>query len=345
MGLDLQAVVHAFLPKGEIIQTTPINGGLINDSYRVSLRKKEGVQNYFLQRLNTKVFPNTQLVMDNISLTADHLLANGYPYAILSPMRTSQNETLFVYGESVFRMFPFIDGQSHINPPSEEYIYQAGFAFGSLIKQLSTMDVSSIGVVIPDFHSPRARWNQYMQALEADQLNRTSACRPFVEKVNLKQGTFKQMAELLDALPTRIVHNDAKLTNILFQKGSSDVSAIVDWDTIMPGSVITDFGDLARTLCATADEEEVDFEKVSFHNPSLLSLKAGFVNGLDGLLTPLELASLSKGVSYIILEQCIRFLTDHLNGDQYYSTAYENQNLARARNQWALYSSFSKLMA
>ncbi len=44
----------------------------------------------------------------------------------------------------------------------------------------------------------------------------------------------------------------------------------------------------------------------------------------------------------ITLEQAMRFMTDYLNGDVYYKTAYPEHNLVRARNQIALLQEIQK---
>ena len=35
--------------------------------------------------------------------------------------------------------------------------------------------------------------------------------------------------------------------------------------------------------------------------------------------------------------QCVRFITDYINGDTYYKIQYPDHNLVRARNQLAFY--------
>ena len=40
----------------------------------------------------------------------------------------------------------------------------------------------------------------------------------------------------------------------------------------------------------------------------------------------------------------MRFLTDYLNGDTYFKTAYPEHNLVRARNQFALVADMERKM-
>lgn len=55
-----------------------------------------------------------------------------------------------------------------------------------------------------------------------------------------------------------------------------------------------------------------------------------------------EKENLFFGGLAITFMQAVRFLTDYLNGDIYYKISYEDQNLTRAKNQWAMYKSLGQ---
>jgi hypothetical protein len=75
-------------------------------------------------------------------------------------------------------------------------------------------------------------------------------------------------------LPMRITHNDTKFNNILFDETEHAMS-IVDLDTVMPGSILFDFGDAIRTGANTAIEDEKDLSKVDINLSDLRSLHTG----------------------------------------------------------------------
>lgn len=54
------------------------------------------------------------------------------------------------------------------------------------------------------------------------------------------------------------------------------------------------------------------------------------------VLTAAEVESLPWGAKLMTLECGIRFLTDYLQGDVYFKTAYPEHNLVRARTQFRL---------
>jgi hypothetical protein len=51
--------------------------------------------------------------------------------------------------------------------------------------------------------------------------------------------------------------SDTKISNVLFDTDSGGALCVVDLDTVMPGSVVFDFGDMARSICSTCPEDGV----------------------------------------------------------------------------------------
>jgi hypothetical protein len=151
-----------------------------------------------------------------------------------------------------------------------------------------------------------------------------------VERSDLAQGLAR-----LD-LPERVVHNDAKLDNVLLDAGSGEHRCVVDLDTVMPGTVLHDFGDMMRTMCCTAGEEETDLDQVEADPGLLAAVAHGWLEEADPVLEPVERLNLLPAGLIITFEQAVRFLTDHLQGDVYYRTLRPGQNLDRARNQLQL---------
>ncbi len=83
-------------------------------------------------------------------------------------------------------------------------------------------------------------------------------------------------------------------------------------------------------------EDEKDLSKVYVDLEFFEAFTKGFLEGTDGSLTKNEIKMLPMGAKVITLEQGIRFLTDYLDGDVYYKTSYEEQNLDRTRTQLKL---------
>ncbi|RMG88192.1 MAG: aminoglycoside phosphotransferase family protein, partial [Bacteroidetes bacterium] len=153
------------------------------------------------------------------------------------------------------------------------------------------------------------------------------------------QSLFTQIAQC--NLPRRVTHHDTKINNILFDQKTHKARAIIDLDTLMPGTVLSDFGDMVRTF-ANAAGEEGDPADVRLLRPVYEAIRAGFLSEMKDL-TATESAHLSDGAKWITLMQAMRFLTDFLSGDVYYKTRFEGQNLRRAQNQIALFNQIKLL--
>ena len=182
------------------------------------------------------------------------------------------------------------------------------------------------------------RFENLEKALKRDIKNRAITCRPEIAFALDRKQDCKVLVEQQEngTLPLRVTHNDTKLNNILFDAETGKGLCIIDLDTIMPGLAANDFGDSIRFGAATAEEDERDLDKMHF-DISLYELYVkGYLEATKDVLTPEEVESLPWGARLMTFECGIRFLTDYLEGDTYFKTAYPEHNLVRARTQFRL---------
>ncbi|MDQ4089492.1 MAG: phosphotransferase, partial [Actinomycetota bacterium] len=145
-------------------------------------------------------------------------------------------------------------------------------------------------------------------------------------------GVATTVAEARDAgvLPERTVHNDTKVENLLFDAATGAGVCLVDLDTVGPGTVLFDVGDLVRSGAVRAAEDG---------DPAALTVDAAIVDAVfegyagAGFLTPGEVDLLPLAGPLMALEAAARFLTDYLEGDVYFRVTDADHNLRRARNQ------------
>jgi hypothetical protein len=140
------------------------------------------------------------------------------------------------------------------------------------------------------------------------------------------------------AIPRRIAHNDAKITNVVVDESSDEVLCVVDLDLVMPGSALFDFGDMVRSMATTAAEDEPDTSKIDLRLDLYEGLARGFLRSTGDFLFAAERAHLFDAGVVITLEQAARFLSDYLCGDRYYQIVRPDQNLDRTRSQITLAS-------
>lgn len=329
----LFAIVKNFFPKAEKVRFSPLTSGHINDTFRVDFA--EG--NYILQRINIDVFPHPKAVVQNALEVARHLENKNYPERILTPILTNKNELLHQDKTgNYWRMNPFFKNTVTLEKPENiEQVYSAAAAFGNFSAYLKDLSADAIIDIIPNFHNADFRKKQFENALLNTDDNRKKAAE---KEIKFLQNNFPFLTEMSALnLPLRITHNDTKISNILFDNDRKTVVAVIDWDTIMPGTVLSDFGDCVRTFCTDAAEDEADLSKIFFREDYYNAVENGFLSTASKMLTDLEKSNLRRGAMRVILVQAMRFLTDYLEENIYYKTSYPTQNLDRAKNQFELF--------
>lgn len=331
-------LVRRFLSFDRWVGGAAFGNGNINDTYRIDI-EQNGVQRAFLlQRLNHHVFREPEQVMQNIRAVCAHLAGAGYPYAVAAPL-VARDGRLLQRGEegNYWRMFPFLANSFAPEGPADAGIARdAARAYGAFARALRDFPAENLAETIPGFHDTDRRWAYFMEILEKDPAGRVEKTRPEIDAVFAAKPLFDRISAMKKSgdLPLRVTHNDTKAGNVLFDVNTHKVLAVIDLDTVMPGTILSDFGDMARTFAP--DRQEDDPAKVVLRTDVLEALKEGFLQETGDFLTPPERENLLPGAAWITGEQALRFLTDWLAGDVYYKIKYREHNLVRTRNQLAL---------
>ncbi len=335
--VDLQEVLDAFNIENQVV---PYGNGHINDTYCSDPTK------YIIQRINTKVFKNPDELMENIeNVTAfikKKIIANGGDplRETLTVVKTTDGKNYYKYDDdNSYRVYRFIDETKTVEDDKTlDDLYNAGIGFGKFQEMLSDFPVEKLYETIKDFHNTPKRVEALKKAIDDDLAGRVSSVQPEIEFA-LKNAEFA--ATVVDAMasgdiPTRVTHNDTKINNILFDNKTGNAIAVIDLDTVMPGSMLYDFGDALRMGGSTAAEDETNLDTVHFDKECFEYFTKGYLQETRNVLTPMEIELLPFSVKLLTYECGIRFLTDYLNGDTYFKIHRENHNLDRARNQFKL---------
>jgi len=291
-----------------------------------------------LQRLNTNVFTDPVGVMENIQAVNGHLAGQKSDMQFVNFL-PADDGNLYVNGpRGFFRVMDFIDGVSYDEKPTCEILEKAAFAFGAFQKSLAAFPAARLHETIKQFHDTVKRVNDLHAAIAADKAGRRSAVSDVVDGYAALE---KYASVIVDGLkdgsvPMRVTHNDTKLNNLLFDKKSGEPLAVIDLDTIMPGSLLYDFGDALRFGGSSAAEDEKDLSAVYFCADRFEAFARGFIRALGADMTVREKELLPLSVLLMTFECGTRFLADYLNGDTYFRIAYPTHNLDRARNQLKL---------
>lgn len=342
----LKNVAEHFVIQGDIINIEHINKGYINRTYKVeTVSENNHIHQYILQRINTNVFPDVDALMSNFQLTTAHLFNNlkmpgKHKRGSVQTLRTTKDgKPYFEDTTGIWRMLTYFDNVYSLDiPENAEVFYYAGVSFGGFIKSMSSVDITKIKEVIPNFHNTSSRYRDLENAISRNPVNRVVDVANEINFVRARTDMFGKITEALESglIPTRICHNDCNLNNILFDEITHLPVAIIDLDTVMPSSPLYDFGDSMRIGTNTAKDDEKDLSKVSCDLKLYESYARGYLDACGDILTKEELELLPYASMIITVEDGIRFLMDHINGDTYYHIDYPGQNLDRARTQLKL---------
>ncbi len=342
--INLSEIMEKFATKSAI---APYGNGHINDTYCVEPTK------YILQRINTSIFTDPDALMENIESVTAFLgkkiaAAGGNPAReTLTVVKTKDGKNCYQYdSENVFRVYPFITGTKSIEGDKTlEDLYNAGKGFGKFQQMLSDYPADTLHETIKDFHHTPKRVEALKQAIAEDKAKRAASVQAEIQFA-LENAVFADTVIngiASGEIPLRVTHNDTKINNILFDETTGEAVAVIDLDTVMPGSMLYDFGDALRMGGSTAAEDETDLSIVHFDKACFESFAKGYLAETKDVLTPMEIALLPFSVKLLTYECGIRFLTDYLNGDTYFKIHREHHNLDRARNQFKLVAELNEM--
>lgn len=349
---ERKEIFSRFDTGAEALEIAPLGDGLINDTFIV--KTAGDAPDYVLQRLNTDIFTEPEVLERNIFAVCDAMRADLEKRGIspvrryLKFIRTKDGGGMFAEGPecSKWRLSEFITGSKTLKEVTPETAYLAGREFGRfqavagaepMYKGDAKLEVFK--EAIPDFHNMAFRMKQLRDAVAADPKGRLAGVRDLVDKI-MARGDEMCLAETLFAegkLPKRICHCDTKVNNMLFDATTGEVLCVIDLDTVMPSFILSDYGDFLRTGAATVPEDHPKFDEVGFDMEIFKSFTKGYLESAGKFLTDAEKELLPYGAALFPFMQCVRFLTDWLNGDTYYKIQYPEHNLVRSYSQWRLF--------
>lgn len=346
MNGNLAMVVERFQLPGVFVEALPYGDGHINDTYKVWMEVEGKKVPYLLQRINTRIFTDPAGLMNNIAKVTDHirkkiLTAGGNPdREVLQLIPTTSGEVFYKSPDgNCYRCYVFIqDAKTYNLVEDPKHMYYAGKAFGAFQKYLSDFPAHELAETIPNFHHTQKRYEAFCRALATDACKRADTARKEIDSVTAREGLANSLISLLESglVPLKVTHNDTKFNNVMLDDLTGEGICVVDLDTVMSGLALYDFGDAIRSGGNTAKEDEADLDLVALDLIMFEQYVMGFIEAAGPSLNEVEIDYLALSPLVMTLECGMRFLTDYLEGDHYFKTAYETHNLVRARNQLAL---------
>lgn len=345
----IERILEKFNIEGKLVDVKVNNSGNINNTYIATFEKEDGTsKKYLIQKINTTVFTEPYKLMKNIEGVTSYLkkqmIKEGdNSHQVLEVIKTKDNKSLCYIEDAgernYYRIYEFIENSiSYDCSTDPEIVYNTGRAFGNFQKLLRNYPMNRLTETIKDFHSTDKRYQKLIEDIKIDSEGRVMEVAPEIVFILMREDLYSLITEELgtDEVPYRVTHNDTKVNNVMMNQKTGDFLAVIDLDTVMPGSLLFDYGDGVRSTASSAKEDEKDLSKVNINLELFKAYTDGYLKEMAPYMTYEEVSLMGESIRIITLELAIRFLNDYINGDTYFKTSYEKHNLDRARNQLAL---------
>jgi hypothetical protein len=351
MENDLKDIFERFCAEGSFLTGELFGSGHIHDTFRITTAEKEK-DDYILQRLNNRIFKNIPELQENIERVTVHLQnklsaipGSDLKRECLRLIRSKEDKSWIKdkLGQ-YWRMYIFIsDHHSYNIVDTPDKAFEGGKAIGRFQAMLADLPGKPLHETIPFFHNIEKRLEAFHRVIKADPAGRVKNIETEISSILRRADDMKIILRLgrEGKIPLRITHNDTKFNNILLDRNDKAL-CVIDLDTVMPGYIHYDFGDAIRTAANTAAEDEKDLSKVKMDIELFKAYSRGYLSETCSTLNGSEKEYLAFAPGLITYTIATRFLTDYIDGDNYFKISHEHHNLQRARAQLKLVESMEE---
>lgn len=305
----MREIIEAFGLQGNPVSCERYGHGHINETYLLHTDQPHA---YILQKLNTRVFPDPEGLMRNLSAVTGFLHQHGHDARHALTLVPTRGGAAFFRAEDggYWRLFEFVTDSVCLEQAGQpEDMRQCGVAFGRFQRQLADFPMEQLTEIIPGFHDTPNRYRQLHRAMAEDSADRLRQVKAELDEYLRREAEADGLMRLHrdGLLPTRVTHNDTKLNNVMLDATTRRALCVIDLDTVMPGLAANDFGDAIRFGASTAPEDERDLDRVNLSLPYYAAFAEGFLGECGSRLTEGEIATLPLGAKLMTLECGIRF--------------------------------------
>ncbi len=331
-----------------IMAIEPFGQGNINGTFRVTVADRS-VPHFILQRINTHVFQRPELIMANMRQLSDHVQSRlavarlDRPWVMVQILTTVTGADYWRDSAGGFwRAISYIEGADAFDQIQDgDHGSEIGRALGIFHNLISDLPTELLADTLEGFHIAPSYLADY------DRVLATSPIAGLREADWVDYG-LKFVADRRDWIPVledakaagklslRPIHGDPKINNIMIDQLTKKAVSLIDLDTVKPGLIHYDIGDCLRSSCNPLGEETQDFDHVRFDLDLCRAVLQGYLAEARSFLQPADYDYLFDGIRLIALELGLRFFTDHLAGDTYFTIRYPGHNLNRAIVQFKL---------
>ena len=343
-----------FLDPDSIVSLQSMEGGNVNSTYLLVDNRQTA---YILQRINPEVFPHPDQVIANQETVLSFLHAKGkWPGEgqgrELFLFKTKSGKTSVADDQGGrWRLMNYChDTHTKTRITTQQTAAAMGQALGNFHILVSDLDPTLLYDPLPGFHIAPLYLKEYDRL--ADRLSHRPNfmdmedddilfCRRFIDQRRRMVPVLEQAARQ-GILRCQVIHGDPKPANFLFDNITDQVVALIDLDTVKSGPLLYDIGDCLRATCNRAGEEATDPGEARFDISLAQALLHGYITKAGQLLGPEDIRLIHTATRLVSFELGLRFFSDHLRGNAYFSVRYPGHNLKRAVLQFHLVKSIEE---
>ena len=348
---ELIVIANQFQPESRVIGIQQYGSGNINSTYLVTLAADAP---FILQRLNTKVFCQPTLVMNNICVLSNYVSerlkhsdrSQDRRWLIPQVLFTFQKQNHYIADDGSFwRGMSFIDNsQSFDTIQDSRHGQEIGYGLGMFHRSIDGLPATELADTLASFHIAPTYLEHYNRVIAENKIKSCPEVNYCLKFINDRPELpyILENAKALGELKLRTIHGDPKINNIMIDCSTGRAVAMIDLDTVKPGLIHYDIGDCLRSGCNILGEETQDWEQVSFEPELARTILKGYLEIARDFLTENDYSYIYASIRLLSFELGLRFFTDYLEGNTYFNVEYPEHNLARALVQFKLTESIEK---
>lgn len=340
---NLVAIADQFACQGRVVDVQAFGSGNINDTFLVTL---ESWERFILQRINTQVFRQPELVMQNMRTYSEHVhqrlqhsSKDDRRWEVPRVLLTRDGQDYWIDNSLFWRAISFIDASESFDTIQDiEHGQEVGFALGRFHNLISDLAPARLADTLEGFHITPRYLQQYEQVLGHQQVSHSpeaSYCLQFISD-RKNWASVLEAAKTAGRLQLRPIHGDPKVNNVMIDRLTHKAVAVVDLDTVKPGLIHYDIGDCLRSGCNLQGEETEQWQSVQFEPDLCQAILQGYLTEAKGFMSAADYDYIYDGIRLIAFELGLRFFTDYLAGNVYFKVKHPEHNLARALVQFRL---------
>ena len=342
------SIAEQFAPSRQVIDVHEFGNGNINDTYLVTTdadeRSRPEEKHFILQRINTQIFKQPKLIMQNMRTFTEHMRKRareeGHRWEMPRVIQCCDGLDFHIDSEGQFwRAISYVYGtQSFETIKDTALAREVGYALGTFQYLISDLSVDKLADTLEGFHITPRYLQNYTRA-HSQNGHKSGAevkyCFQFIEQRRDFAHVLERAREQ-GKLHLRPVHGDPKVNNVMIEASTGRAISIVDLDTVKPGLIHYDIGDCMRSGCNPLGEETEDWEAVYFDPEIGAAILEGYLTQARNFLTTADYEHLYDSIRLLSFELGVRFFTDYLAGNVYFKVKHPQHNLQRALVQFKL---------